>query len=257
VEGVSLADLNDLAAGRILAVVKSDYLPADICRRAATRIAANGRMQDYEVEQVKRHGVSFMDVAKNPDRAQEYFADSTEAMKDLRRLFQPHGSVVDQLHAEIDETWPAGARIMTVPFRGASRKLKRGTCREFPEGQKIDPHHDNFLFDASGFPEAPPVRLQYSFNVYMRVSDGGELVLYPRRIQTREEEQSLRDPKSRYGLRPELLGTPFEVHPTEGDLIVFCANRAHTVRPSFGGSRVTASLFAGLVDESEPLLLFN
>lgn len=257
VERFSCEDLRDLAEGRILAVVQPKYLPADVCRHAASRVTENARMQNYEVEQVKRHGVSFMDVAMNPSLAKQYFDDSLAAMADLRRMFLPFGSVVDQLQAQIDEAWPAGARIMTFPFRGGSIKLKRGTCREFPEGQKIDAHHDNFHFDAISFAEAPPVNLQFSFNVYLRVSIGGELVVYPRRIQTPDEELSLRDPKSAYGLRPELLGTPFEVQPSEGDLIIFCANRAHTVKPSFGGSRVTASLFAGLVDESQPLLLFN
>jgi hypothetical protein len=178
-------------------------------------------------------------------------------MRDLRAVFSPFGSVVDQLHAQIDETWPAGARIMTFPHRGVPCKLKRGTCREFPDGQKIDAHHDNFSFDAGAFPTAPRVRLQLSFNVYLRVAIGGELVLYPRRIRTPAEERELRDPQSRYGLRAELLGTPYEIRPCEGDLVIFCANRGHTVKPSFGGSRVTASLFAGLIEEEKPLELFN
>jgi hypothetical protein len=257
VNSFSAADLKDLSSGAVLGVKQPGYLSKDVCRHAAARVAENTRMANYEVEKVKRHGVSFMDVAMNPALAQKYFDDSREAMKDLRRTFLPYVSVIDQLQAQIDETWPAGARIMTFSVNGTLCKLKRGTCREFPEGQKIDAHHDNFSFDASQFSGAPTINLQFSFNVYLQVADGGELVVYPRRIQTPQEESSLRDPGSAYGLRADLLGTPLEIRPAEGDLIIFCANQGHTVKPSFGGSRVTASLFAGLVDENEPLLLFN
>jgi hypothetical protein len=256
VDRLSAADLKDLFDGKILGLLQRGYLPSGVCQHAASRIVGNSRMQDYEVEKVKRHGVSFMDVAQNPDLAEQYFDDSGAAMRDLRAVFAPY-PVADQLQAQLDETWPAGARIMTISYRGRLRKMKRGTCREFPEGQKIDAHHDNFSFDAGAFPTAPRVRLQLSLNAYLRVANGGALVLFPRRIRNPAEELALRDPKSRYGLRAELLGTPYEIQPHEGDLIIFCANRAHTVKPSFGGSRVTASLFAGLIDEEQPLELFN
>jgi hypothetical protein len=214
-------------------------------------------MGEYEVEKVKRHGDSFMDVGINPALTNVYLDDALGAMQDLRTIFPPGRSVIDQLQAHIDEVWPAGASIMNLMHEGKLRKLKRGTCREFPEGQSIDPHHDNFSFDASAFPGAPPVSLQLSCNGILGIANGGELVLYPRRIRTREEELALRDPMSLYGLRAELLGTPYVVQPREGDLIIFCANRGHTVMPSFGGSRFTTSMFAGFVGWDQSLDLFN
>lgn len=256
---LSLEDIQAAFAGRVLGTVQHGYVPPEICQHAAPRAVSNRHMRDYEVEKVKTYGTSFMDVGINPALAQSYFDEAPDAMNDLRSVFAPFGSVIDRLQAQLDEIWPAGARIMTLPFGGKDRKVKRGTCREFPEGQKIDCHHDNFWFDARhSFPMAPRIRRQLSFNVYLRCApSGGQLVLYPRRIRSLAEESALRDPMSRYGLRAELLGTPHEIRPQAGDCIMFCANRGHNVQPSFGGSRVTASVFAGMIDEDQPLMLFN
>jgi len=258
VESFSKDDLLDIFHGNILAFVQPNYLDPDVCEHAAERIMQNDQMEYYEVENVKRHFTTFHDISVNPALADAYFDGSKDAMSDLRQVFHPHGCITDRLQAELDEKSPAGAKILAFRHRGRLRKCKRATLREFPEGSKIDFHHDNFSFYADGFPDAPRIKLQISFSVILRLgATGGETVLCTRRIRTREEEAALRDPRSKYGLREEELGDQFEVKPEVGMLFGFLANRAHTVRPTFGGNRVTASLFAGLISEDEPLQLVN
>lgn len=258
VECFSAADLRDVFEGKILAFAQRKYLDPVVCEYAANRVMQNAQMDFYEVEKVRRHFRTFHDISENPALAAGYFDGAQDAMNDLRQIFQPHGCPIDRLHTELDERFPAGAKILAFHHEGRLRKCKRATLREFPEGSKIDFHHDNFSFYAERFPGAPKIRLQISFSVILRLGEkGGETILCTRRIRTREEEAALRDPQSKYGLRQTELGNQYALKPEVGMLFGFLANRAHTVCPTFGGNRVTASLFAGLHSYDEPLQLVN
>ncbi len=253
---LSFETLMGLMEGQCPVFIAPAFCPDHAYDHIADRIIAHPQVGPYVVEsRFRRLGKSFYDTAKDPRLLDAYFAEASGDMQEMRELCHPFWSPLDELRCKLDEIWPWGATIATLN----GRKMKAGTARVCFEGDQADAHVDSLGFDAETFSDAPVLTRQASANFYLRLPrKGGALVVWDKRLVTKEEEAAHRLLSSRYALDEEKLGRPLPpIHPNQGDLIIFDTNCPHAVRPTLDGVRVTLAVFIGYAGEGKPLSLWS
>ncbi len=255
VDAIHPTDLEDLLAGRCIGLGVKNWFEPDLCAAKAEIIKSHPLIGGYSVDhELKRLGTSFYDTANDPALLEAYFAHAFETMREMRRLWHPYLSPIDEMRLELQEVWASGGAIAEI----GGRQMLAGTARIFGE-KPVEAHVDSLGFDASRFADAPRLVSQISCNTYLEVAPvGGELVIWPNRVETAEQEAALRLPGHNYALDESLLGEPaVEVKPIPGMAILFDTRCPHAVRAS-SGPRVSMSLFAGWRgDHRSPLVFWN
>jgi hypothetical protein len=247
-------DLLALSRREIAAIHIKRYHPAEQCGLIVDRLMTSSLYGRYVYEnKIGRWGQAFFESESDPDSRQRYEQMAVRWMGELRELCAPYLTPIDKLRLELDEAWPAGARIATL----GGRKMFAGLPRHFGEGSEAEPHPDIFAWDAPGAPEAAALKGQWAWNVYLSVaSKGGALVIWDLRL-SRDEYERRRAPGS-FGVRRDDLPDPIAVlYPEAGDMILFDSELLHAVEKIEGGSRVTWSCFVGYGTAEEPLLLWS
>jgi hypothetical protein len=197
-----------------------------------------------------------------------YFKQAIPTMRKIRETSKSLAPL-DKLRLELDEAWPAGARISTDnPYR---RKMFVGLARVMrPEGLVGAATATEGLIhvDAPVFGDA--AQGVFSANVYLKMPPkGGELVVW--NIAVKQNAQSRRKAvlvallanafsddhreKVQSALR-KILPSPIIIKPAAGDLIILNSGRPHAVRRFSQGLRITMQTFIAY-QEGQTLQLFS
>jgi hypothetical protein len=173
---------------------------------------------------------------------QAYYQAAIPHMEALRKVVAPHLSPMDHLRLQLDEHWPAGARIATFPKK---QNMLVGICRcmyaeDASLGQE-QPHFDSLP------PHVQALEKQYSANIYMDIPhEGGELEVWdvpplsPGDIVQSDVEKDWRS----------MLPPPIVLKPEPGELVLFNTRRPHAVRGFKSGMRTSIQCFIGMYKDS-------
>jgi hypothetical protein len=169
---------------------------------------------------------------------QAYYQAAIPHMESLRKEVAPHLSPIDHLRLQLDENWPAGARIASFSKK---ENMFVGICRcmyaeDASLGQE-QPHFDSLP------PHVQALEKQYSANIYVDIPDeGGELEVWdvaplsPGDIVQSDVEKDWRS----------ILPPPIVIKPEPGELVLFNTRRPHAVRVFKSGMRSSIQCFIGM-----------
>ena len=173
---------------------------------------------------------------------QAYYQAAIPHMEAFRRAVSPHLSPMDHLRLQLDEHWPAGARIATFPnTKNKAKNMFVGICRcMYAEDASLaqeQPHFDSLP------PHVQALEKQYSANIYVDIPDeGGELEVWdvpplsPGDIVQSDMEKDWRS----------ILPPPIVIKPAPGELVLFNTRRPHGVRGFKSGMRSSIQCFIGM-----------
>ena len=201
---------------------------------------------------IGRVGMAFYEAENNVELIKQYFQQAKFNIDDLRKRCSPYSSPLDTIRCQLDEAWPAGAYLETM----FGKKMYVGLSRVVNPGVTFLAHHDIFYKDAPDSFKAKSLLSQLACNLYLKMpEDGGVLQVWDKEL-TPSEFDSIR--KDSYGISPETLGKPdLEVQPEAGDLILFDANKMHSVTSGKGGKRLSLSCFIGYRGNAQPLTYWS
>ena len=237
--------LSDLAANRLLAVVFKGAIKQSVCEAAVSRLIDHKDKETYAgAESVGRIGPTLYENQFGFEA--KYWNDAPRIREEVRNIFDPHGSPIDQLQAMCDSL-PSfkGANILRVDEQVASV----GVMRYLDDGAEILPHTDMASWDMPKSLECQQVDLQVAVNVYLAMPEkGGEVTVYNKRFSKLEYDANRRAAPNEYALREDAL--PEEtvtIRPEVGDLVLFNASLPHRVGATEGTTtRYTMSCFIGI-----------
>jgi hypothetical protein len=173
---------------------------------------------------------------------QAYYQAAVPHMQALRKAVAPHLSPMDYLRLQLDEHWPAGARIATFPStNNKTKNMFVGICRfMYAEDAflgQVQPHFDSLPRHVQDLEK------QYSANIYMDIPDeGGELEIWdvpPLTATDIVQSDVEKDWRS-------TLSEPIVIKPEPGELILFNTRRPHAVRGFKSGIRSSIQCFIGI-----------
>jgi 2OG-Fe(II) oxygenase superfamily len=239
----SAQDILDIAEGRIMAVLISNYCERIIAELAASRIIKDSakKLRKYDEANIKYRNEPFFDSNNNPQKREKYFQTAFEKAGDFREIFHPYSSPVDKLRLELDEVWDYGANVLRL----GGRLMSPAVIRVFRNGGDALPHQDDLGEDAPFELDAQKFNCQLTALTYIKMPKiGGEVKLWDRRFSQAEYNQ--RRFENSYGLDIKLLPEPdLIIKPSQGDLLIFNASKVHAVNPTLEGERITISSFIG------------
>lgn len=257
----SVADLNEaafvqLASGPALAIRVPGFFPGDLCSAFADKILMSSELESYAVApDIKKIGKAVFDAAEDPEQLEEYYQRAASDLRLMRSYFQPYLAPMDKLRLVLQECWPWGSMIEALH---PPRLMFAGLIRVFGEGAEARPHQDMTNWDVPDCEPAQTLLTQFACNTYLKTSEqGGCLELWDRTFQTKGQYDRTQVPGD-YGLDRDRLGPPaVTIHPCDGDLIIFNAQRVHAVTEITKGVRVAVSAFIGYRGQGRPLTVFS
>jgi len=244
----------DIVNGKLDAIRIKNFCSAEVCQEISEKVLNSSLYGRYvNAPKIGRVGQAFFESQACEKSKLQYAQKSVLWMKQLREECEPNLTPIDKIRLELDEAWEKGAIVHSLD----GTKMFAGLVREFATGSCAEPHQDILSWDAKGVWDAEVVRSQVAINVYMRVpEEGGELVLWPRSL-TAKEYETFQIPGS-YGVRRDVLGSPSQViTPEAGELIMFNPRNVHAVDEIKKGLRVTWSMFAGIVSQDTPVVMWS
>lgn len=251
---LSRQSLLDLSAGRIAAIHVKGFYPKDIAAEVASQAIEHRALGHYHKKYTSSVGRVYMphiDTKWDPVLTRRYHDAALPSIHDVRSMFSPYLSPIDQVRLLLDELWPAGASLLRLRgqtcFVGAFRVFQPTTSEFYPHNDRLDQETDA--------PEIDGLSEQLVANVYLQVPrEGGDLQLW-RRYPTERETQTILDVE---GLDPATIEPPVHViHPEAGDLIIFASAMLHAVTPAVGEHRVGMACFIGCKTPDKPLMLWS
>jgi hypothetical protein len=247
--------LRKLTAGQLLAVHVPAYHAPEVCEELAERIL---KQSDGAYRRIYESNVrAFTETNGDAEARRLYLNASASVMAEIRHLCHPLASPVDRLRCELDELWPAGARLLRV---GGSA-LVFGMARVWRGGAEAHPHLDVLRLSAPDVNHAPTFTEQLGVNIYLRVPDNdsgnaGMLELW--NLGLADGDVIGESTWGTYGYQRKDLPPPeVRIQPKAGDLVMLRTTRVHAVQPTRVGERVTLSGFVGHTGVAHPLLLWS
>jgi len=227
VDSLTGADVKDVMEGRIACVVIRGYLPETRCREVVARFrAAQPETGAYGLMPTLQVGMPLM-----PVDLERYFANSARLNDDVAAVW---GEVPNQAH-RVRRDMEAATGWSTVDVEHGGAPFLMSLMVSFPPGAHIPIHVDRSS-DIEGlvlkrFP------WQLSWNIYLQPSEGGgELWIYDRGFITSEVTWTA-EKHGGLELDEGLLQTVAKYRFEPGDLVLFDANRYHTVTKITGERR--------------------
>mmetsp|Transcript_30355 Transcript_30355/g.96870 ORF Transcript_30355/g.96870 Transcript_30355/m.96870 type:complete len:299 (-) Transcript_30355:180-1076(-) len=242
------------------------FYPAESCAALAAELLSQ-EQRNWEVVTAK--GLESSDVLSvgtpfnvaqrsGADAVEAYFNESREVMRSLRGPDGSRLSPLDKLRLELDEAWPAGARLSKhegKPFLAGLPRVMHGPTRWVQGFAHVD--------DIS---PCVPGKGLFSANVYLQVPGaglGGGLEIWPVtwrdaaalenhidlvRLFTDQTDEA--QTRVRAALPP-----PLTIDVEAGDLVLLCAKRPHAVVGFPFGTRVSVQSFVSIDAEGDPMCL--
>lgn len=250
-ENLQHQDLLSLFRGDAALIVVPGFASAEWIAASIDRIRATPAGSFNGGEQFKRIGEAFVEVDSEA-RRDAYHANALAHIAQVRQLFRPYPSPIDELRALVEECWPAGANLLRID----GRPFAAGICRVQQPGVDLEPHTDRLERNLGGRSDFA-LTGQLSCNVYLRVPrQGGELEIWNHR--PREDEYTALRGDRTYGIdRDRLPPADIVVKPAAGDLFILNPRFIHAVRPVEDEPRVTLGLFLGKTDSVAPLAYWS
>jgi hypothetical protein len=221
-------DIEDVFAGRRIALRVPQFYPEQLCEQFAERIAAHSSSENYPAfHNVKRIGKAIGEAASDPAKMQEYYSLVHAAHREVRELFQPYLAPMDKFRLVLQEVWPAGSQIERLN----GLPMFCGLTRTYGEGAEILPHQDMTHWHLPAAAAAKSLITQGAANVHLSAADdGGELEVWSLTLRDRDEYERFQT-EGHYGLDRERLGPPaFSVKP-QPDLSVNRCAATDAVKP--------------------------
>ena len=246
--------LMKLADRKIAAIHVRGYYSGDIAAKIAQQAIRHPALESYNTElgnEVGRVHLPHFDARWNEEISKRYHDRAIASTRDVRAMFHPYLAPVDQLRLDLEELWPAGARLMRLRgrpcFVGAFRVFQPGTSQFAPHNDAIDQETDA--------PEIAGVVNQLVANIYLQVPRrGGVLQLWVREPSAAEAEV-LRDTA---GLPKDAVGQPdLEISPEAGDVVLFSSRMLHAVTVAEDDYRVGAAAFFASKGAGHPLMYWS
>jgi 2OG-Fe(II) oxygenase superfamily len=245
-----------LAGADIGAIHVRGYFPREVAEVAIQRAIEHPALGNYHKKHTSSVGRVFMphiDTKRDAELTARYHEAALPSIEDVRSIFLPYLSPVDQLRLHLQERWPAGANILRLRgrtcFVGAMRVFQPQTSRFYP--------HNDWLLQETDAPEVEGVTEQFVANMYLQVPrDGGDLQLWLR-APTAEETETILELE---GLEPDSIEPPtLTIHPEAGDLIIFSSRMLHAVTAGEDRDthRVGMAAFIAAQDPSRPLVCWS
>ena len=249
-------DVYLLATKKIAAIRISNYYPTELCAEITQKILRENRAGSFaKAPHVKRIGMPHFDIV-NPQSFNLYHEIALENIEKLRDIYAPYLSPIDKFRLNLDEIWPAGAKIESL----YGKKCFVGLCRiiEGVSGSTLQPHIDRLSRDSKDSFAAHSLQSQLAANIYTSTPDvGGELEVWLQEPDIEEYEREVEKTGS-YHVDRETLGKPDAVIlPRVGDLLLFNSRCFHAVRESHGGIRSSIAAFVGYRGISHSLSLWS
>ncbi|MGK8778563.1 2OG-Fe(II) oxygenase [Burkholderia cenocepacia] len=246
------AHLLALCNGDALAIRIHAFAPPAVIRRAGERLFSHPERGALgHATEFTRLGIAYAEIRSDEVR-RAYHAHALDNIQRVRTLFGELASPVDRFRTLLDDTWPEGARLLSVD----RQKCFVGVCRYQTPGVDLEPHIDNLEWT---LPKGIDWKLrhQLSANIYLQVPPrGGELELW--NIEPDAHEYAALQGDRRYGISRRHVSDPdVVVKPEVGDLIILNPRFIHAVRPVEEQDRVTLSAFVGVKSETEPLVYWS
>jgi len=188
-------------------------------------------------------GIPFGHAVKSRADFVRYFNEAAPLSREIRAAAQGLAPL-DRLRLDLDEAWPAGARV--ARYKGLRRGL--GLARVMTPGGLFEG-----IAKTEGMVHVDTLPLQtrgagrFSANVYLNVPEvGGELAVYnvsPKSMEVLRNFSLMKhlmnfDPDAQELIRSR-LPPPLMIKPQVGDLILIDTSRPHAVRGFTEGYRAT------------------
>ncbi len=252
--------LNDLVQHRALAVHVRGYYSKQACQEVAnTMLEYEECTENWYVSHSKR-GQEASDVeavgmphniAVARGKLDSYFRDSIDSTRRWRNNCTERMGPMDKVRLELDEVWMEGCLLARNksgdPYVAGIPRIMRPPARFDPtKWAQGFAHMDDFeLMSAK--------KGLFSANIYLKnAPSGGELQIWPLTFSTRWDFYRnaptlslcyVQDYEAQALLR-ERFPEPMVINVDEGDLVLLCAQRPHSVKgPIIGGTRVSIQAF--------------
>lgn len=256
---LTTAALVELMSGNAIAIRVPAFADTATCDRLGSWLAAHRSRQPYAHEEtrdgaleytyygVDRVGQPFnlvLGTEQGSAERRRYYAAALANIRALRAAARPALSPIDALRLELDELWPAGARLASFEgekmFFGIGRVMSADTSVRSEDAPHIDE------LPSSIFPLAG----QFAANIYLSMPNiGGELELW-------HSFGRLSGGTLLPSGRPSDVAD-ITIKPEVGELVIFNAWRLHAIRRFDSGTRSSLQGFIGCVTTSEPLMLWD
>jgi hypothetical protein len=198
-------------------------------------------------------GIALFDALRQPSLLAQYLKESPIYSAELRSLFKPSLSPVDEFRLFLEDFWFSGSCLL--PF--GHQQARFGLVRIWQTGSEARPHQDLLRRECPELPISQRVRVQLGFNAYLATGEaGGDLQVWKTQLSDTEWRSAGID--GSYGLE-QFISSPADnvVAPVAGDILLVNTECIHAVSRVESGCRVTLSGFIGYVDESSPLYLWS
>lgn len=244
--------LNQLMEQKIYAVMIKEFANPDACAAVARKLSSSQIKEYVNAPGIGRIGISFFETTDSKKMETAYFDEALKNISDIRGLFLPHLSPIDNLRLTIDEHWSAGANLETR----SGKKMFVGLCRSLDKNKEILPHEDVLERDDPSHLGQLPLKVQIATNVYLQMpKKGGELELYNTSHDTAEYD-ALRGES--YGIKRAILPQPIlRIKPGVGDLVLFNSRLTHSVARVEDTVRISMSCFIGYRGKDHALKLWS
>lgn len=245
--------LRDLCNGKVLAIRIPNYCEKSACEEILKNLGVvNTLTHKYDNApemDLYRLGMSFFETRFNSSLLENYFSGSDDFKSSIEQICFPHQSPLEKLIADLERTWPSGAKIQRLN----KQSMRPGLVRIFLENQIFPPHQDMLSRDYPQLPKNEQPLSQLAINIYLQnFIEGGELELWdyaPDDEQVKQLYTGTHDFIDR-----EKIPVPVtRLKPETGELILAQCSKLHAVRPGKSGKRVAFSCFSAYRGEDQPL----
>lgn len=243
-----------LAKREIGAIHVANYFPVDLADEVSEKAIHHRDLGQYHkkfTSSVGRVHMPHIDTKWNPEQIDRYHGAAQASIEDVRAMFSPVMSPVDQLRLQLQELWPAGANLLRLRgrscFVGAFRVFQPTTSEFYP--------HNDLISQETDAPEIAGFENQIVANMYLKVPEvGGDLQLWLR-DPTEAETQIILDVE---GVDPKTIEPPkLVIHPEAGDLIIFSSQMLHAVTSCKDSHRVGMAAFIGCPAVDQPMAFWS
>jgi len=254
-QNLDVAAISAVARGEIIAVRFPNWCFEQTRSHVLTKIASNpGVAYDVEPGFKKIVGGSVYDAADKPEKLDEYLNSVPRWFAELRNVFGPYKSPMEQLLLELQQRWAPGCDLQKFKQRPAFA----GLLRALEDGGEARPHQDMTRWDIPDVVEAHSFITQLSAVCYLSCAEiGGLLQLWGFGFDNKLEYDLHRVPGD-YGIDRKFIGEPAVVlKPRPGEMIVFNAQKIHAVTQTLCGKRSSQSTFVAFRGENKNLSIFS
>lgn len=252
--GLNIDTLRQLIDGEVLAIRSPGFYSESACQLLSSRLRVHQARSSYaNGPHIGRIGISYFESTAPSDR-ERYYAEAATTLSDLRSASEPYPYPIDLLLVALCQMWPGGARVECLE----QRDMFFGLVRILEVGPGARPHQDVLAWDApADCSAARELRVQLSANVYLRTADeGGELELWDMNLD--REAYAARKLANAVALDRGLLPPPtVQIRPEMGEIILLRSSSIHSIREVIRGTRITASTFIGVRQETAALSVWS